>query len=157
MPGHGESDTPDQKWMIEDVADDLALFIREDHLAPINYVGLSQVGMVRMCLAAKYPELVEKLILIGASVRPEHPERIEQWNYVRQSILEDDRDKLNTLFATLQGRILSQKWIADNPVEAEERQVMLSNDRRGRALSIEAAVLEQQMSVRCSLLLRLKR
>ena len=144
MLGHGESGTPDETWMLEDVADDLALFIRENHLAPVNYVGLSQGGMVGIRLAAKYPELVKRLILVGASARPEYPERIEQWHSVRQSVLEDSRTKLDKLFATLQGRILPQEWIVENPVAAEEeRQVMLSNDRRGMALSIDAAVLNR--------------
>lgn len=144
MLGHGESDAPDQKWMLEDVADDLALFIKENHLAPVNYVGLSQGAMIGIRLAAKYPELVDKLILMGVSARQEYPERIQQWQSIRQSVLEESCEQLDDLFAMLQQRILPQQWIAEHPAEAkEEREVMLSNDRRGIALSIDAAVLNR--------------
>lgn len=144
MLGHGESDTPEQKWMLEDVADDLALFIKENHLAPVNYVGLSQGAMVGIRLAAKYPELINKLVLMGVSARPEYPERMKQWESIRQTVLKESREQLDELFAMLQQRILPQQWIAKHPTEAKkEREVMLSNDRRGMALSIDAAVLDR--------------
>lgn len=144
MPGHGTSETPDRTWTLEDVADDLALFIRENHLSPVHYIGLSQGGMVGIRLAAKYPELVEKLILIGASARPEYPERTDHWRALRQSVLEDSQTELDELFSALQKRIFPQHWLDANPQTAsEERLVMLSNDRRGMALSIDAAVLNR--------------
>ncbi len=142
--GHGESGTPDEKWMLEDVADDLALLIKENHLAPINYVGLSQGGMIGIRLAAKYPDLVKKLILIGTSARADLPEHKQNWLTLKQNILEDSSAKLHNKFITVQQKIFPQKWITENPNKAsEERQMMLSNDRRGMALSIDAALLNR--------------
>lgn len=142
--GHGESDTPNHSWTLEDVADDLALFITENHIPPVTYVGLSQGGMIGIRFAAKYPELVNKLILIGTSARAEFPERIHDWQTMKKNILNGDHLTVAELFTELQAKILPDAWLANNPEKAmKERQVMLSNNRKGLALSIDAAVINR--------------
>jgi len=144
LPGHGESETPDGSWALEDVADDLALFIEENHLAPVNFVGHSQGGMIGIRVAAKYPELVNKLVLIGTSARPEFPERIEHWNSIRKSVLEEDNVILHEVLKGVQQNILPGDWIDKNPEKAaKERNMMVSNSRRGMVLSIDSAVLNR--------------
>lgn len=101
--------------------------------------------MIGIRLAAKYPELVTKLILIGASARPEFPERIENWNSIRKSVIEEDMTTLHEVFKGVQKHIFPGDWLDKNPQKAaEERKMMVSNSRRGMALSIDSAVLKRK-------------
>jgi 3-oxoadipate enol-lactonase len=144
LPGHGESDTPDRAWSLEDVADDMALFIEENHLPPVNFVGHSQGGMIAIRLAAKYPELINKLVLIGASARPEPPERIAFWNTIKKSIFEGDSAVLDGVFKGVQQHAFPAGFVESNPnIASDERKMMSSNSRRGMVLSIDTAVLNR--------------
>jgi pimeloyl-ACP methyl ester carboxylesterase len=100
--------------------------------------------MIGIRLAAKYPELINKLVLIGASARPEFPERVEHWNTIRKSILKEDNTVLHEVFKGVQQNILPGDWIEKNPEKASnERKMMVSNSRRGMVLSIDSAVLNR--------------
>ncbi len=140
--GHGESGTPDGACSLEDVADDLALFIEENNLPPVNFVGHSQGGMIGIRLAAKYPKLLKNLVLIGASARSEFPERISHWNTIRKSILEGDNTVLNEIFSQVQQHVFPAGWVENNPyIASKERKMMVANCQQGMALSIDTAVL----------------
>ncbi|MCD8562788.1 MAG: alpha/beta hydrolase [Alphaproteobacteria bacterium] len=74
FPGFGKSSQPDADWSTEDYADALALWIREQNLPPVLWVGHSFGGRVGIQLAARHPELVKGLFLIaGAGLKRQRP------------------------------------------------------------------------------------
>lgn len=67
FPGFGKSPKPDADWATEDYADALAVWIKEQGLKNILWVGHSFGGRVGIQLAARHPELVKGLFLIAAA------------------------------------------------------------------------------------------
>ena len=61
--GFGDSDAPVQAYSMELWADDLAGLMHELGIERAHIHGTSMGGMVSMVFAAKYPELVDRLIL----------------------------------------------------------------------------------------------
>ncbi|MDN9006648.1 alpha/beta hydrolase, partial [Staphylococcus aureus] len=86
MPGHGESSFNHRGWSLDDIADDLALMINELSLGPVVFIGQSQGGMVGIRLAAKHPELLSGLVLIGTSAREEDPQRYGTWERLKTTL-----------------------------------------------------------------------
>lgn len=143
MPGHGASGWRDEGWTLEDVAADIALMIEQSRWGKVTIVGLSQGGMVALRLAARHPELVSKLILIGTSARAEFRERLPTWTLLRHALLGTAQERLD-VFSQLQSRVNSASFLANNPEQAEhERDVMMRNDPQGLTRAIDAAVMRR--------------
>lgn len=53
---------------IDQLADDVANVLKELSLSAVTVVGVSLGGMLAISLAARYPELVQKLVLVNSSV-----------------------------------------------------------------------------------------
>lgn len=71
LPGFGRSDPPKQTWSVEDYADTVVKFIRDCKIKGPVVLGHSFGGSVAIKLAAKYPNLISKLILEASSgIRP---------------------------------------------------------------------------------------
>ncbi len=71
FPGFGESPTPDTPWTTADYADLVALYLNANlHAGPTVWLGHSFGGRVGIQLAARHPELVDKLVLIAAAGLP---------------------------------------------------------------------------------------
>ena len=66
LPGYGESDTPDEPRSIVEFAEDVAGFIEALELAPAHVHGGSMGGQVALVLAARRPELVDRLVITCA-------------------------------------------------------------------------------------------
>jgi 3-oxoadipate enol-lactonase len=73
LRGHGASPTPPGPYLIDDLADDLAALLDELGVARSHLVGTSIGGMAAMSLAARRPERVDRLVVIGASARFSDP------------------------------------------------------------------------------------
>ncbi|MEJ4047027.1 alpha/beta fold hydrolase [Erwinia sp. SLM-02] len=141
MPGHGQSGFRPDGWTLDDISGDLALMIRELSLGKVTFIGQSQGGMVGIRLAARDPDCVAGLILIGTSARAEYPERLEQWQAQREVILNGSDEQRASLFADIQRRLNGQRWLTEHPVDVKrERAVMLGHSRTGLALALDAAV-----------------
>ena len=67
LPGFGKSPLPSQPWGTADYADFVASFLRATEAAPATLVGHSFGGRVSLSLAARYPDLVSKLILVDSA------------------------------------------------------------------------------------------
>jgi len=67
FPGFGESETPKDVWNVTDYADCLAVWIRAQELEKPDIVAHSFGGRVSIVLAAAYPELVGKLVLVDSA------------------------------------------------------------------------------------------
>lgn len=68
--GHGQSDVP-AVYHYEDMAEDVKCFIEALGLErPILY-GFSDGGIIGLLLAAKYPQLLSRMIISGANATPD--------------------------------------------------------------------------------------
>jgi pimeloyl-ACP methyl ester carboxylesterase len=67
--GAGRSDKPHEPYTVETMADDTAGLIRAVGMAGADVVGFSLGGRVAMALAARYPELVGRLVLVSTAAR----------------------------------------------------------------------------------------
>jgi len=145
MPGHGGSGYNKEGWTLDSLVDDLALFIEENDLKPVTYVGQSFGGTVGMMLAAKYPELVGKLILVGTTAHAEFNDRRENWNTMRQNILTASPSELEEIFKKVQEHTKSKVWLAKNQDKAEkERKIMQAHKVEGLSIAIDAVVLKRK-------------
>ncbi|MGE3804351.1 MAG: alpha/beta fold hydrolase [Gemmataceae bacterium] len=74
--GQGQSLVTPSGYDMDTLTDDVASFIEKLDIAPVHFVGLSMGGFVAMRLAARRPELVRSLVLIGTSADAEPAERV---------------------------------------------------------------------------------
>lgn len=66
--GHGKSKKSQTAFSINDMADDAALLIRT--LSPnekVSFIGLSMGGMVAQSLAARYPQLLNSIVIANSA------------------------------------------------------------------------------------------
>ncbi|MDF7759731.1 alpha/beta fold hydrolase [Kosakonia cowanii] len=144
MPGHGLSGYDSAGWTLDDLSGDLALMIDELALGTVTIVGQSQGAMVALRLAARHPELLAGLVLIGTSARAELPERLENWRGQRETLLNGSDAAREALFSIIQTYVNSSDWLQHHPHEAaEERAMMHAHDREGLALALDAAVFNR--------------
>ncbi|EGG2729947.1 alpha/beta fold hydrolase [Salmonella enterica] len=144
MPGHGMSEYDPGGWKLDDLSRDLALMIQELSLGKVTLIGQSQGGMVAMILAAHYPQLISRLVLIGTSARAEFPERLENWRRQREILLAGSEHEREDLFKKIQAYVNNEEWLQNNQGQAaRELHIMLSHDRSGLVLALDAAVLER--------------
>lgn len=141
MPGHGIS-TWREGLDLDGIADDLALWIMENGAAPATIVGHSQGGMIALRIAARYPDVVERLVVVNSSARPEYPEKIDAWRTRRAALL--DAGSRSEMLRDVQRMTTATGWIEAHPVEAaSEREAMASHDPASLALALDAAVLDR--------------
>ncbi|MDD3840864.1 MAG: alpha/beta hydrolase [Clostridia bacterium] len=67
FPGFGNTPAPDQVWGVEDYADMVVAFIKKMGINKINLIGHSFGGRVSIVLSAKYPQHINKLILVDSA------------------------------------------------------------------------------------------
>lgn len=63
MPGYGESDAPAKTGGVEDLADEVAAFIRAYADGPVPVHGTSFGGLVVTVLAGKHPDVVSQAVI----------------------------------------------------------------------------------------------
>lgn len=72
--GHGHSPDDARPFSYEDMAEDTAEVIRLLRLGAVDVVGHSDGGNVALRLARTHPELVRRLVISGANLRPSLPQ-----------------------------------------------------------------------------------
>jgi pimeloyl-ACP methyl ester carboxylesterase len=72
--GHGHSPDDARPFSYQDMADDTAEVIRLLRLGTVDVVGHSDGGNVALRLARTHPELVRRLVISGANLRPSLPQ-----------------------------------------------------------------------------------
>lgn len=71
LPGFGQSSIPNDIWSAFDYADEMIRHLDQQNIGKISLLGHSFGGKVAMCMAIRYPERVNKLILLAPSgLRP---------------------------------------------------------------------------------------
>lgn len=145
MPGHSESEANPQGWGLDSIAEDLALMIEELSLGQVTFVGHSQGGTIGMRWAARYPELISHLILIGSSARAEYPHRVSDWQALRHTLLQGSDAERISAFKNVQRFVCAAEWLsANDELLAEELAIMLAHDRTGLTLALDAATISRQ-------------
>ncbi len=67
FPGHGKSGEPPEPWGVLDYAEQVRAMLLAEGLAPIHIVAHSFGARVALMLAAKYPALLQKLVITGGA------------------------------------------------------------------------------------------
>ena len=70
LPGYGEAPEPPRILTVERTADLVAAYVRSEVGDPVVVVGHSMGAQVALEVAARHPELVSRLVLIGPTVDP---------------------------------------------------------------------------------------
>jgi 3-oxoadipate enol-lactonase len=90
--GHGESDFR-MPLSLDDITTDFHQLLRKLNLSKVTWVGYSIGGMVGMRLAVHHPEVIESLVLMATTARPDPPALREQtwwlWQMFRAGHRED--------------------------------------------------------------------
>jgi pimeloyl-ACP methyl ester carboxylesterase len=73
-PGYGASDpVPDTAWgSVSRAADDLATVLRRVGGAPVGVVGWAAGGWIAFSLAARHPQLVDRVVVLGTPAPHDH-------------------------------------------------------------------------------------
>jgi pimeloyl-ACP methyl ester carboxylesterase len=64
--GHGESGSSNEKYSIKLFAGDLQALLAELHVTKAHVCGLSMGGLIAQQFAIDYPDMVDKLIIVGS-------------------------------------------------------------------------------------------
>src|SRR5262249_35763894 len=67
LRGHGQSELTPSGYDMETLSDDVAALIEQLGAAPCHFVGWSVGGFIGLRLAARRPQLLRSLVLIGAA------------------------------------------------------------------------------------------
>jgi pimeloyl-ACP methyl ester carboxylesterase/CRP-like cAMP-binding protein len=68
LPGYGNSPAPEQRITIDQYVETIAELIRTESDRPAVLIGHSMGGMISLTLALRYPELVERMVLLGPTI-----------------------------------------------------------------------------------------
>lgn len=94
--GHGHSPDDARPFTYQDMADDTAAVIEKLGVGPVDVIGHSDGGNVGLILAHDHPELVRRLIVSGANLRPGlSPAELEQRKSWSAQQVEDAARKLS--------------------------------------------------------------
>ena len=108
LPGHGESEGPSLK-SIESISDWVKSLINVLDLSKISFMGHSQGTLVGIDFASRYPELIDKLVLVaGSNKMPVNRELID---------LAESGDEKAVLLMMKWGYEGSKAFIGGNPVK----------------------------------------
>jgi 3-oxoadipate enol-lactonase len=69
LPGHGETPVPNTSYGIDDLAELAADLVHREGIPRAHVAGISLGGLIAQRLAAAYPELVDRLMLIDTTPR----------------------------------------------------------------------------------------
>ena len=89
--GHGKSEIGHSQFTWQQRADDAFKVIRAITKDSVTVLGFSDGGYAAYKLAATHPELVKKLIVIGASDRPK-TRKVVKSNYTPEMLLEQSKE-----------------------------------------------------------------
>ncbi|WP_022963200.1 alpha/beta fold hydrolase [Halopseudomonas pelagia] len=142
MPGHGVS-TWREGMDLDAIAEDIALWLIENDAAPATLVGHSQGGMIAIRLAASYPELVERLILVNTSARAELINRLPEWEKRRDALL-DGPERRREVFGEVQRFTTTAQWREQHSLDAEkELELMMRHDPTLLSHALSAAIFKR--------------
>ena len=69
LPGHGATPVPAHAYAIEDLADQLAELLDGERVTRAHVAGISLGGLIAQGFAARYPDRVDRLVLVDTTPR----------------------------------------------------------------------------------------
>lgn len=118
LRGHGDSDSPETGYSVDDMADDVAAVLREKNIVSFVLIGHSMSGKVAMALAARQPSGLQSLLLLSPS--PPLPEPIP----------DEDRQKMLRTYGQREAAEDTFRQITEKPLpEAAHAQIVADNLR----------------------------
>jgi pimeloyl-ACP methyl ester carboxylesterase len=124
LRGYGESDTPSERFTLDELADDVIELLRAQEIRDSVIVGCSMGGMVAQGMALRAPDLFSGLVLTG-TIHTQTPER-------RHIPLQRANESLAgmppTAGATLQRWFPAEFLAADGPVVQRVRRWLMELD-----------------------------
>src|SRR5260370_30930018 len=134
--GLGQSEVTRDGYDMETLYEDAAALIETLNCAPCHFVGLSMGGFIGLRLAARRPELIRSLILLGTSADPEPGENVPK---VRHMSVVARWLGLGVVMNQVMPLVFGQKFLND-PARAELRREwrrrMISNYRIGTSRAV---------------------
>lgn len=75
--GHGRSSKPEsvEQHRLREYVDDVRAVLDAEQVAPVIFIGYSGGGVVGCALAARFPELVSALVVIGGVAHPDNDQQ----------------------------------------------------------------------------------
>jgi 3-oxoadipate enol-lactonase len=144
MPGHGKSGWR-EGLTLNDIANDIALWMIENKLNKVTLVGHSQGGIIAMLIAAKYPQLLNKLVLVNTTARAEAASLIPLWQQRQSLLLSLDDVNRQGVFAEMQKIKYAASWLQDNLSYAmDDINKQMNADSIMFASAIDAAVIQRE-------------
>ena len=108
LPGHGSSEGPSLK-SIEEISDWVAQLMKKLNISKINFIGHSQGCLVGIDFASRYPNQIDKLVLVAGSYKlPVNQDLID---------LAEAGDEKSVLLMMKWGYEGSKAFIGGNPVK----------------------------------------
>jgi pimeloyl-ACP methyl ester carboxylesterase len=144
LPGFGESAEPPQAWSSQDYAEFLAKLLAGEGIARCHLVGHSRGGAIAICLAARRPELVGRLVLCdSAGLRPKRG-----WRY-RSRVAVAKLGRVIGLFGPpgrrlqdrMRSRVASTDYAEASPAMRETFRRVIAEDLSGQLPQIEVPCL----------------
>ena len=155
--GAGRTSAPDKPYSIAGMADDLATLLGELKIEKANVLGYSMGGMIAQEFALKYPNKVEKLILLASTAKLDGYSRVVVQNMIniRRSNMSRDQVARTTAPLVYTAELLDDadrferaiQATVDNPYLQQDHafirqaQAILAFDASGRAGDIKASTL----------------
>lgn len=131
--GHGQSETPEGPYTIEDLAQDALGLMDELHVGRANFCGLSLGGMVGQWLGVNAPDRLSRLILCNTAARIGPP---EAWN---QRIATVEADGMKPIAEAVVARWFTPGFRKrDSQTVAAFKQLLLATDPQGYAATCAA-------------------
>jgi 3-oxoadipate enol-lactonase len=129
--GHGDSPAPQGPYVLDDLVDDLVALLDEVGAERAHVAGLSLGGMTAMRLAARDPELVNRLAVLCTSARPDPQPFLDRAAAVRSG-------GTAPLAPTVAGRWVTPPFAAEHPdVVARLEAMIAGSDDEGYAACCE--------------------
>ena len=152
--GQGRSAVPRAGYDMDSLLGDVVALIDRLDLGPVHFVGLSMGGFVGMRLAARRPDLVRSLVLIGSAAGPESPDNIPAYRFLNFTARWLG---LHIVANRVMRVMFGRKFLTDpnrSTLRREMRRRLLSNHRLGATRAVKAVidrrgVLEEVGRIRC--------
>lgn len=129
LRGHARSEVPDDPFIdLETQYLDVAVLIRDLDAGPCHLVGISMGGAIALRVAARRPELVDTLTIIGSSAGRENPDKQSRYtmlNLVARML------GVRPLIGQIMPLMFSDRFLEDPQRESERerwRAVLADND-----------------------------
>jgi len=144
LPGFGDSGDPPEAWDSEDYARFVVEWLERAGVGRCHVIGHSFGGRVAICLSARHPELVERLILCDAAgLRPKRG-----WRY-RYRVALAKLGRLLGLFGPpgrrlqerIRSRVASADYLNASPALRETFKRVIAEDLEGHLPDIAAPCL----------------